>query len=365
MDSHFNAYKVRYEQLNSFIQPIRLSQIVRNVNVFINLDDFFHNLHRPLINNEFQVCGRDAPKQFISNVFNLIGHYRYWCIKNGLGCKVYGIYTSTTRSFKNNIYIPDYRQRFKDINNEANAKYYFINDTIKTSLPIIPVIANYIPDIYLIDSKYLEPSIIPLYISTEVHPADWNILISRDSYDLQYAYRNKWTIISPKGDYSQAINQEGIWNYINFRENVYKNEIDLHYPYSLYIYAKAVVGDKYRSIPRLRKIGWKTIFKYMDTILEENPNSTDTTLQLKLIDLLKAKQVTDKALNDNLNTVSIDLQIENLIEIDKTSITIQLNDVPDYENLKQLNRTQFIQYPLNLQFLCNQMSDNKKSPWDK
>lgn len=365
MDSHFNAYKVRYDQLNNFIQPIRMSQIVHSINIFINLDDLFHNLHRPLINNEFQVCGRDAPKQFISNVFNLLGHYRYWCIKNNFDCKVYGIFTSTMRSFKNNIYNPDYRKRFKDINDEANSKFYFINEAIKSSLPVIPVIANYIPDVYIIDSKYLEPSMVPLYISKEVYPADWNILVTRDSYDLQYAYRNKWTVVSPKGEYSRAINQEGIWNYINFRENVYKNQMDIHFPYSLYILAKAVVGDSYRSIPRLRKIGWKTIFKYMDKVLEENEGATDTTLQLKLIELLKAKQVTDKALNDNLNTINIDLQLENLIEIDKTSLNIQLNDIPDYENLKQLNRTQFMQYPLNLQFLCNQAVDvKKKSPWD-
>jgi hypothetical protein len=365
MDSHFNAYKVKYDLLNNFIQPIRMSQIVRHINIFVNLDDLFHNLHRPLVNNEFQICGKDAPKQFISNVFNLLGHYRYWAIKNNFDCSIYGIFTSTMRSFKNNIYNPDYRKRFKEINSDTNAQYYFINEAVRASLPILSVISHYIPDVYIIDSKYLEPSIIPLYITSEVHHADWNILITRDSYDLQYAYRNKWTVVAPKGEYSTAVNQEGIWNYINFRENVFKDEVNLHYPYSLYILSKSVVGDVYRSIPRIRKIGWKTLFKYLDTVVSESSNSTNITLQLKLIELLKAKQITDKILNDNLNTINIDLQIENLIEIDKTSINIQLNDIPDYENLKELNRTQFSQYPLNLQFLCNQLVDTrKKTPFD-
>jgi hypothetical protein len=334
------------------------------MNIFINLDDLFHNIHRPLVNNEFQVCGKDSPKQFISNVFNLLGHYRYWCIKNNFKCKVYGVYTSTMRSFKNNIYNVDYRKKFKDINSESNSQYYFINDTLKVSLPIITAISKFIPDVYIIDSKYLEPSIIPLYITKDNSFGDWNLLITRDPYDLQYAYRNKWSVISPKGEFSKVINQEGIWNYVNIRENVFKDEVDLHYPYSLYIFAKTVVGDKYRSIPRIRKIGWKTLFKYLDDIKGKYPNATDTTLQLKLIELLKGKQITDSTLNDNLNTINIELQLDNLIEIDKTSINVQINDVPDYENLKELNRTQFMQYPLNLQFLCNQITDVKqKTPF--
>ena len=109
MDSHFNSYKARYELLNKYMLPICRSQIVHTMNIFINLDDLFHIMHNPLINSEFQICGKDAPIQLLSNIFNLIAHYRYWAIKNHYDCKVYAIYTSTIRSFKNNIYIPAYR----------------------------------------------------------------------------------------------------------------------------------------------------------------------------------------------------------------------------------------------------------------
>ena len=109
MDSHFNGYKARYEMMNSSMLPIYRSQIVTTMNIFINLDDLFHTLHNPLINNEFQICGRDAPKQLLSNIFNLIGHYRYWAVKNHYNVKVFVIHTTTLRSFKNNIYIPEYR----------------------------------------------------------------------------------------------------------------------------------------------------------------------------------------------------------------------------------------------------------------
>lgn len=367
MDSHFNGYKVKYEILNKYMAPICNSQIVKSINIFINLDDLFHLMHNPLINSEFQICGRDAPKQLISNIFNLLGHYRYWAIKNRYACKIFGIYTTSYRSFKNNIYIPNYRDRFKVINAPENASCYFVNNALNDAFPMLQIISKYIPDVYLIDSKYIEPSVIPLYISEEIEKSDWNILISRDTYDLQYSYRNRWNLVTPKGEYSRVVNQDGIWDYVNFKEKVFKDDTKvLNYPYGLYILSKAVVGDKYRSIPKLRKIGWKTLFKYLDQVVDENSSVSETTLKIKLIEKIKGRSsLSNDTINNNLNTINIDLQKEAMLEIDKTLIMSQIIDVPDYENLQELNRIQFMKYPINLQFLCNTGVINKnKSPFD-
>ena len=129
--------------------------------------------------------------------------------------------------------------------------------------------------------------------------------------------------------------------------------------------ARAVVGDKYRSIPRLRKIGWKTLFKYLDSIIEENPGASDTTLKIKLIEKIKGRsRLTNEEINNNLNSINIDLQKEAMMELDRTLIDSQIIDVPDYENLQELNRTKFLQYPLNLQFLCNTSSVKESTPFD-
>ena len=207
---------------------------------------------------------------------------------------------------------------------------------------------------------------IPLFISEDIHSADWNLYISRDPYDLQYSYRNKWSLLSPKGEFSRVINQYGIWEYVNYKEKVFKEEKDLKYPYELYILARAVVGDRYRSIPRLRKIGWKTLFKFLDEIIAENPDASVTTLKIKLIEKIKGKSIlTNEEINDNLNSINVELQKESMMEIDKALITSQIIDVPDYNNLQELNRFQFLKYPLNLQFLCNKPEDQKpKSPFD-
>lgn len=366
MDSHFNGYKTKYEMLNHYMLPICKSQIVNSINIFVNLDDLFHLMHNPLINNEFQICGKDAPKQLISNIFNLLGHYRYWAIKNHYDVKVFGIYTTTIRSFKNNIYLPNYREHFKRINQIENASCYFVNNALEQAIPLLQIIAKFIPGVYLIDSKYLEPSMVPLFITDELEEANWNLLVSRDSYDLQYSYRNHWSLLTPKGEYSRVVNQHGIWNYINYKERVFKDEIDLKYPYELYILAKAAVGDKYRSIPRLRKIGWKTLFKFLDAVMEENSFASDVTLKLKLIEKIKGKsRLSNEEINNNLSSINIELQKQAMMEIDRTLISSQIIDVPDFDNLQELNRIQFMSYPLNLQFLCNNSQERSiKTPFD-
>lgn len=372
MDVHFNGYKVKFDQLTQYLSPILRTHPIKSINFFINLDDLFHTLHTPLINSEFQVCGRDAPKQMLSNIFNLLGHYRYWGIKNNLEIKVFGIYTSTIRSFKNNIYNPEYRKEFKRLNGDENAGYFFINNAITTAQPIMPIVSKFIPGVYIIDSKYIEPSVIPLYIAEELVSASWNVLISRDPYDLQYTYRTKWTLISPKGENTRCVDKDGIWKYIAFKEKVFKKDKDadekealLDYPYDMFILAKAITGDRYRSVPRLRKVGWKTLFKYMDDLMDENPDATDTTLKIKLVEKIKDKTtLTNATFNDNLNCVDIDMQKKAMLTIDKALIKDQLIDVADLENLQELNRTQFTQYPLNIQFLCNTSPIIRKTPFD-
>jgi len=362
MDIHFNGYKVKYVKLNSFLHPIRTTQIIRTMNIFINIDDLFHMLHRPLINNEFQICGQNAGKQLISNLFNILGHYRNWALKENINVKVYGIYTSSLRKFKNSIYIPSYRKKFIENNDTVNTKYFFINEAIRDALPLIPIISNYIPNIYMIDSKYLEPSIVPLYISKH-NKADWNILISRDTYDLQYTYKDKWSFISPKGDNSKIISRKDLWNYVNERENVYKDPMELNYDHKLYIYSKSLVGDAYRNIPRLRRIGWKTLFGYLDIIKDEYGEKELTiTAQNHLISLLQNKKISTEEMNNNITTTDIEMQINTMMDIDRTTIDSQIIDIPDYENLNAMNNALFENYPLNLNFLCDELV--KKTPFD-
>lgn len=361
MDVYFNSYKIKYNWLSNFFKPIKDTNSVKKINIFINLDDLFHTLHKPMVDNVFKVTGDQANAQMASNIFNLIGHYRNWAIKEGLDPTIIAFYTSTVRKYKNGLRIKNYRKRFIDLNSPESGEFYFLNRTIRDVYAPLEIISKYIPGVYIIDSKYLEPSAIPLYISREVYPADWNILISRDVYDVQYAYKDKWSLLYPKGDNSIHVGRGNLWDYVNIRERIYKDPITLSYDTDLYILSKSIVGDAYRNIPRLRKIGWKTLFKYLDQVNSED-HSSSITSKNALLQLLIDKKVDIDEMNNNIYAIDVEAQVSAMMEIDKASIISQLKDIPDDEGLKNANNKFFSDYPINLQFLRN--SSVKRSPFD-
>ena len=67
-------------------------------------------------------------------------------------------------------------------------------------------------------------------------------------------------------------------------------------------------------------------------------------------------------MNNNITTTDIEIQIDTMMDIDKTTIDSQLIDIPDYTNLNDINNRLFGNYPLNLQFLCDELV--KKTPFD-
>ena len=354
MDVHFNSYKVRYELLDHLLNPIVRSRPIRNVTIYINLDDVFHNLHRPLTNNEFQVAGVNASKQVMSNVLNLIGHYRQWATRRYMNVTMVGVCTSARKYFKNSLYVPNYRKKYMNICDRQNTQYFFINEGIFPAIPLLTTVSHYLDKVYIIDSKYLEPSMIPFYLSqNKFTDSDWNILISRDTYDVQYAYRDKWTLIYPKGDMSNIVNRENLWDHINVKEKVYKDGrvVDLKYGQDLFLVCKAIVGDVYRSIPRLGRIGWITIFKYLDQ-LSRDDISGPLEIQLQLQELLRDKKhVTISEFNMNKMAVDVEMQCSVMNDIEKGMIETDIIDIADYKSLQELNSRYFKDYPINLIFL--------------
>ena len=362
MDIHFNSYKIRYAILNQFMKPIRDSQKIHSVDIYINLDDIFHTLHKPLIDREFQACGKNAGRQLVSNVFNIIGHYRNWALKEKLNPKIYAYYTSANTQFRNNVHVTDYRKHFFEINNPHNGKFYFINDAILKAMPIFHAIAKYIDGCYIIDTRHLEPSIFPYYMMQRddipSDPFKWNLVVSRDTYDVQYCYQNRCSLISPKGDYSLLVTRKNMWSYVAQRDGM-RDVPEYHWTHELYTIAKSIIGDRYRNIPRLRSVGWKTLFKAMECVQNESDDKEIVLLQRdKLLELMTNKRITVEVANQNISAVSLEIQVGSMLATDSAMINTQFEDMMDYPTLAHINNDLFHEFPLNLTFLCNQLQNN-------
>ena len=362
MDSHFNAYKAKFEVLDKYVQGITQSQYIRSMDIFVNLDDVFHNMHRPVVNKEVQLCGIHASLQCASNIINLLAHYKQWAAKKKIKARVFGIYTSSMVGFKNSIYLPAYRDHHKTISDPKNQAYFFVNDAVMNAIPIAQNIVDYVDNVFIINSRYLEPSIIPLWLKNMgIANYDWGMIVSRDHYDLQYAYRDRWIYVSPKGENTRVINRSNMWKYLGEREHV----IDIghnasFYHHNIFPLALAVAGNKLRTIPRLHRIGWKTLFKYLDTVTEKETDSLQI-VSSRFLDLLSKKGVTESQIQKNLATVGLDTQVSVMNDIDGALIRDQLKFVSDYEALSTINTMYFDQFPINIPFLT--ASYDSKSPF--
>lgn len=360
MDSHFHAYKARYEILDEHLRLIATSQYVRDMDIFINLDDLFHIMHRPQVEKEVEACGINAIKQCAVHIINLAAHYKQWTSKRHIKSRIFLVYTTNLKDFKNRVYLPSYREHHELITDPLNSTFFMINDTISKAIPIAKNVTDYVDSVFMVDSHYLEPSILPLFLS-KIGVADysWKMMVSRDQYDYQYAYKDRWIFVSPKGDNTRVITRNELWSYIAYKERI--NTIDKRptlFDHDLYPLALAVNGNRLRSIPRLKRVGWKTIFSYLEAITEKDSSSLQI-LSSRFLDLLIHKGVSISQIENNLSCVSIPSQVDVLGDIDKTSITDQLKYVSDHEALATINDMYFQDFPINIPFLISDYKNGR------
>lgn len=352
MDAHFNAYKVKYEVMDHMFDTLGRTQYIKSIDIFINLDDLVHILHRPVVEKEFELCGVHAPKQCASNLLNVVAHYKQWAAKRQYPCTVWLIYTHERKQFKNQVFLEGYRSYHAKINDPDEPRFYLLNHAVEKAYQIAKIICDYVPDVQMIDSMHLEPSIIPWYLkkSGRAHH-NWSMMISRDQYDLQYAYRDKWAFIAPKGENTVMVGRGNLWMYLGERERVDITNYHVGmYHHDVYPLALTVAGNKLRSIPRLKRIGWKTIFKYLNEITKTETVS-GTVINNRFLDLLSDKGVDPEAILRNGAATRITTQVDAMTPINETMIVDQIKEVADLDALAEMNRIYFESYPINLPFL--------------
>lgn len=376
MDAYFNYHKVKFEVLYRLMNPIARRHQIHNVNVFINLDDLLHRLHRPVINDELTISTSNTIVRLVSSIINLAAHYREYMMREGWTPKVYLCYSSSFHGpFRNMVYIENYRDHFKTISSELNQEYAYLNRVIPPALNLVKSICQYIEGVYLVDSTYVEPSVLPLILS-EMRHADYNFLVTRDEYDYQYTSYQNWAIIYANSDEekSELITSSNLWKFVAEKNKVNTEDLSLDYQASLYSFVLSVTGNRYRGIPRIKKCGWSRILSIVDEISKEPTSITASTLREKVIDRLRGKTyLTLDQINANLACTDIQTQYRRLNmqtnSVLSMDLTTQMVDVPDYENLLTVDRIYFKDYHLNIPFLTKQMPDspivNRKFRLDK
>lgn len=364
MDVYFNSRKIKFEEMYTLFGPINKSRTIRTVNVFINLDDVLHKMHNPTLSKSFAISNSHTLVCLTSNIINLAAHYREFMMRQGWKPKVYLFYTSFIHGpFRNSVYRETYRDHFMNINSNLNQNYAGMNAAIPNAINLVRSICQYIEGVYCIDSEFLEPSIIPLMIS-KMEIADLNIVVTRDQYDYQYAAIDDWAVLyaNSMDQKARLIQAQNIWKVLGEQEKVKEEKWSLNYPASLYSFGLAIIGNRYRGIPRIRRCGWKTVLSIFDEFSKEPTSISSATMRIRTLDKLQGKnKATIEDINNNLACTDIVQQYGRMDVSGNPSIsaniTTQMTDIPDYENLLTVDRIYFEKAHLNIPFLTKQLGD--------
>ena len=374
IDPLFNIYKVKFIILEKLFKKLELKDIDKNktkiesVNIFINLESVFMTLHRDYVEEELRSMDKRNLKEayinIISNIINLSAHYRLFFNKRKVKTNIYYYFNDIDCYYKYNncSYVDNYREYYNK--KFDTLKFKTLNNLIREGIEFSNTIIDYLQRIYFVSSDRLESSCIPYYfIKENKSPANMNIIISKDLYDLQYVNK-KCLIIYPYQDNSEIITKV---NVMDFLKEKYKYDNEFELSPLLLPFIIAVLGDKKRGLDKIRGVGFKKLYKglcklYKDGFIDDNePNSLKIENISSLIRDNGGLFQNDikETIMRNYQCIDLDRQLNIAHKISLENLTDNLIDKIDNISLKEINDKYFHSYPLQLEEL-NIYNLNKK-----
>ncbi len=359
MDMIFNLFKIKFTKLDELIERTENVSIGKNVKLFINLEPVLKKLISANVEEYMKVRNDEKILELISNIVNLAAHYRLFFSKNKIYSKVY-IYIGFPFNsvYKNKNINPKYRDTYTH-RFVKNTKSKIFVSALENAFNFCKTILEFIDGVYLIYSKDIEPSMIPLIIHqndiTEMNEFSnsTNIILSNDKYDYQYVNKGFY-IFRPKKENSYIITKDNLIHTVKLEEKIVnKLSVDSNF----YSFILSLLGDRYRDIPKIKRMGLSNLLKLLVVAMDKNLIS-QTSYNINLLAPI-VKSEYRELLITNFYTTDIDAQYKTLNIKDIHYIILQLKDKFDNVSLKRINNDYFRFSPLMLHEITS--STNLKS----
>lgn len=350
----FNCMKIKYTIYDQSFDEIGLIGPQDSVNVFINLESVLNHITAVRDIDKKLVGDTNFPKDMTVDILNLAAHYKRFFRGNKLETRVFIYMTDLdSTSFKEYSYNEDYRSYYLNKYN-GNPRYSELTNKLKTEIiPEVKQIAEFIPNVYFCMSKNIDGSLIPAVIS-EKYPTSKNVIITGDIYDTQYNFQQNFSVhyVRKSPMYSSTS-----WSLRGYLREIFKKEPDegtetnIISNLSMYLSVLSVLGEKYRSIDPIKKIGPATVIKMLRQAIESKVITRNT----ESIELIKEAFPTDvqEQLIENFYQFYINDKLKELSDKDKFDIASCIVDRFDNNSLLKLNATRFYDHQLMLEELTN------------
>jgi hypothetical protein len=350
----FTALKLRYKDYDqSICEHTDFIHMDDKVNVFINFESVLNRLSLLQDIENKLLLERDFKIILEAEAVNLCAHYKRFFRQAGLPTRVFLYYTDlNSTEFSASKYNDEYRSFYLN-KYTMNPKFQLLGGSLlKTIIPDIKKILEFIPDVHFISAHNIEGSLVPLIVA-ESDKTFKNFIITADMYDTQYqSFDNMFCTHIIKRMMNTTTVLDNLHKTIEYlfkdsEKNICNSEILLNPVY--YTLVISTAGSKTRSIDPLKGIGYKTFLKYLASAIQ-NREITDTTQALESV--VKTLPIDEPEQTvQNFKCMSLQEQFNDLTDDMKFSILNQIVNRFDYNSLMELNASRYVNYPLMLQEL--------------
>lgn len=352
----FNYFKIRYSDYDNDLTSLNILNPGDKVNVFISMESIYKNLSMVQDLEKKLLLYRDFKVSFISNVLNLVAHYKRFFTNNTLQPRVF-IYQTDFLSdeFPEYKYNDEFRSYYLNKYNE-NPKYTYLTDNLKDEIiPELITYCQFIPSVYFITAKNIEGSLVP-YIIGQSDTAYKNFIISTDMFETQYSgipgYCDHLINRFAKSSKYNICTIKDILRKLSSDPSESDVIIDTVQPYHIYCGFLATMGEKQRSIDGIAGIGIKSYTKLIRSGYSTNEFTHDVS----------NPEMIGKAFHnvDSMNTfvnnyycTCIEYMYDSLTKAHIDKILNQIEDRSDINSLNILNGSKFESHPILLDGLLS------------
>lgn len=339
-----NMLKIRYSVYDESISSLNRLKPTDKVNVFINLETLLNYLSTIKDLEQKIILDTTFHVDMIADIINLAAHYKEFFTSNGLDTKVFLYMTdlhSETGAFHESETNMDFRCYYLNKYN-GNPKFALMTEYFTDRiLPKVKTICDFIPNVYFIQSKNIEGSLVPLIMS-EHYGDRKNFIITGDMYDTQYEFFDSFTCHLYKrhfGNSNLAVTIPEYLKMITKKEEINAEEKDIFSNYGMYLLLLSCLGERYRSIDPISGVGLKTLGKTITKELTKFTISKNSENAEILSNIFEG--FTKDCVKENYECMSVKKSHQMILDGEKQEILSQAVDRLDINSLKKLNGSMF------------------------
>ena len=351
----FNSKKIKYQDLQILYKE-KAPKGRQEAIIFIDVNNILNQLYNPATMENIAMLNNDEAIIISSQLINIAAHYRHYFADRKQ------MYTTFIYYYSNNVdkimtsicpsYKSDYyNKRIFDIEGTYNK----INRNVLINLKMAETIMKYLPNIYMINTGDIEPSLFPLiytrYIAENTNDK-FPIIYSNDAMaKLLPIYDDSFYVLTHDFKYTKLLNKMDILEEVIGelpKDNIILPEI-LPLLYS-------IAGYKKYNIEGIKGQGLKTAYKNINTAISKGELSN---ILYSDMDILSNDLENIPKYQNHVSTITANMEIFNPYIAVFPSITDdiilnfkhQFKDIMDAESLLQVNRTYYEKFPLQLEEL--------------